>query len=242
MLLLHFHGLPTRLWLKILPLEAARLLLEAINPAGSGAPPTVEFYCDHRQWTIHQDGKLYWDRRPLEKRGQRDIVFWHVCRADPEGMVAFTTHFNWEEGEESDGPIQNEVITFCPEALQGFVEEPLRTYRRRILADDETHLDILASERMAVNLVHELSHLDTVLGGLRFSECFFVSCRLLGDTPALTSFSPADVEYPDGPNGKAYGFEGIQYLDSGDSQNNAESFAYFVTGDYPSHDWPLNLE
>ena len=90
------------------------------------------------------------------------------------------------------------------------------------------------------SLINFLSGSSAVPGN-GFVAKFFCFMPLTGDTPALTSFSPADVEYPDGPNGKAYGFEGIQYLDSGDSQNNAESFAYLVTGDYPSHYCPLNL-
>ena len=106
--------------------------------------------------TVHQ--YEYWDTRPAERGGQTVRSFHHLqgsCRDNKLGLMAFL--------EGSHGAA-TETITFCPNALKGFSGESLKSVRDKTYGNGERTLDDIRDKVLGINLLHELSHSELVLG------------------------------------------------------------------------------
>lgn len=143
--------------------ETARKLHAALT-SQNGLPPHVEFYCDHTQWLRHIEDNLYEDIRPVDRGGQITRRIDHVCSNDEASPVAFTTSFN------PQSPTPNDVITFCPKALNFWTTETFRSLREMAFPSDVVHLDHVSQHLMGVSMLHELTHLWTVLENQKYSN------------------------------------------------------------------------
>ena len=202
--------------------ETAQKLHAALT-SQNGLPPHVEFYCDHTQWLRHIEGNLYEDIRPVDRGGQITRRFDHLCGNGAQSPVAFTTSFN------PQSPTPNDVITFCPGGLDSWATDwTLRRLQQSDFGDSRVLLDSISQDLMGVSMLHELTHLWTVLDNQRYCKKPGRPCVLYPQHILIST--PVDIAYEEGENGRAYGWEAIQTLGREDSRINADSFSYYATG------------
>lgn len=122
------------------------------------SPPLILFDRSSR-WaefpTVLQYG--YWDNRPFDRGGQTTRNFENLqgnYRENKLGLVAYL--------EPSIGA-RTESIVFCPNALDRFSGESLKSVREKAYSRGERNLDNIRDNVLAMNLLHELSHSRLVL-------------------------------------------------------------------------------
>lgn len=145
-----------------------------------------------------------------------------ACQDNTRGLLAY---LNFDIRENPVDPV--EAVTFCDEALDQWTDELRQLHQLHFARGD--YISTVELLSMGLNIMHELSHSQQVLGKNSYGTLDLSSCLMIRLT-----LPPEDVEYSQGMNSAAYGWAAVLDLarTPDAARNNADSFAFFAAGEF----------